>query len=373
MDRRLTKFLRKRGAAPAEIDEAEANGTLTLMAIDRMLVPGAAHLDSNGVAERSGMPRENATMLWRALGFPDVPDGEAVFTDESVEVLRLLQTPDDSLWFSVSESEALVAQVRAVGSGLARVAEAISDQLAEGILTARAGGVDDATIALEVIDTLDWPMLARLNDYALRVQLRAAVWRKLLGDQGLAGEIPRLGVGFVDLVGYTAISQELDGRELAALVDRFEAVTYDTVARLGARLVKTIGDEVMFVTEDPAILLEVALELTARTESDRALPPARAGVALGPALAREGDYYGAVVNLAHRLVEIARPSSVVASDELAATLSLSDRFEFHRMRSRRIRGIGRVELFAASGLTRPAVEDGTLDGSVGGSEPSATG
>lgn len=348
MDRRLARFLRKRGATAADLESAERDGTLTLLAIDRLLVPGEPHLDSDAVAARSGVPADTSTMLWRALGFPDVPDGEQMFTDESVEVLRLLQSRAESLLYAEGDGDALVAQVRAVGSGLSRVAETISDQLAEGILTARADGVDDATIALGLVDTLDWPMLARLNDYALRVQLRAAVWRKVLGDQRLAGEVPNLGVGFVDLVGYTAISQELDGRELAALVSRFESVAYDTVARLGARLVKTIGDEVMFVTEDPEVLVNVALELTARTGPDGGLPPARAGVAVGPALAREGDYYGGVVNLAHRLVEIARPGTVVAAAEVAEVLDPHDRFQFRRIRSRKIRGIGRVELFAVA-------------------------
>ena len=107
-----------------------------------------------------------------------------------------------------------------------------------------------------VMDTLDWPLLARLNDYTLRVQVRAAIWRKLLTPEFGSGELPALAVGFVDLVGYTAISQELDGHELAALVARFENVTYDTVAQLGARLVKTIGDEVMFVAENPEIAVQ---------------------------------------------------------------------------------------------------------------------
>ena len=133
--------------------------------------------------------------------------------------------------------------------------------------------------------------------------------RKLLTPQLGSGALPELTVGFVDLVGYTALSQELDGAELNALVARFEGVTYDTVAQLGGRLVKTIGDEVMFVAEEPEVALQIALELTDRTRQDEVLPRARAGMACGPALAREGDYYGAVVNLAHRLVEIA-PAAV---------------------------------------------------------------
>ena len=221
---------------------------------------------------RSGVPEETASMLWRALGFPDAPDGTASFTDESVEVLRLLtERAGTSMFSNGDDIDSLVAQVRAIGAALARVAETLSDQIVEGVSPTGAG-LDDEAVALLSADALDWKALARLNDFALRVQVRAAVLRKLLTPQLGSGALPELAVGFVDLVGYTALSQELDGSELNALVARFESVTYDTVARLGGRLVKTIGDEVMFVAEDPAVGLQIALELTDRTHQDEVLP-----------------------------------------------------------------------------------------------------
>jgi adenylate cyclase len=354
VDRRLARFLKKQGATKEEIDAAAADGQLTLLALDRVLVPGVPHFDANDVAMRSGIPAETAAMLWRALGFPDIPDGERVFSDESVEVLRILNERSGSSMFTSGEDfDALVVQVRAIGAGLSRVAESLSDQIVEAVLAARATGLDDESIALATADGLDWQVLARLNDFALRVQVRAAVLRKLLTPQLGSGALPELTVGFVDLVGYTALSQELDGAELNALVARFESVTYDTVAQLGGRLVKTIGDEVMFVAEDPEVALQIALELTDRTRQDEVLPRARAGMACGPALSREGDYYGAVVNLAHRLVEIARPQSIIVSAELATALEGRDGFTFQRLRSRRIRGIGRVEIYAARATVPP--------------------
>jgi adenylate cyclase len=367
VDRRLARYLKKQGASKEEIDAAVADDQLTLLVLDRLLVPGLPHLDATEVSVRSGMPEETASMLWRALGFPDVPDGEAAFTDESVEVLRLInERSDTSMFTSGDDVDALVAQVRAIGAGLSRVAESLSDQIVEGVLAARATGAADDEVALGTVDTLDWKVLARLNDFALRVQVRAAVLRKLLTPQPESGALPELTVGFVDLVGYTALSQELDGAELNALVARFEGVTYDTVAQLGGRLVKTIGDEVMFVAEDPEVALQIALELTDRTRQDEVLPRARAGMACGPALAREGDYYGAVVNLAHRLVEIARPQSIIVSAELATALDGHDGFTFQRLRSRRIRGIGRVEIYAAGAApVRDPVDQASSPGTEG--------
>jgi adenylate cyclase len=358
VDRRLARYLKKQGASKEEIDVAVESDQVTLLALDRMLVPGLPYLDSAEVSVRSGVSEETATMLWRALGFPDIPDGEHVFTDESVEVLRLLnERAGTSMFTNAEDLDSIVAQVRAIGAALSRVAETLSDQIVEGVVAARATGLDDQGVALGAIDALDWDVLARLNDYALRVQVRAAVLRKLLTPQLGSGALPELTVGFVDLVGYTALSQELDGGELNALVARFEGVTYDTVARLGGRLVKTIGDEVMFVAEAPEIALQIALALTDRARHDEVLPRARAGLACGPALAREGDYYGAVVNLAHRFVEIARPQSVIVSAELAAALEDRDDFTFQRLRSRRIRGIGRVEIYVAGASTPPDPAD----------------
>lgn len=350
MDGRLRRYLRRRGASREDLERAQEERSLTLLAIDRLLVPGPYEFDGHDLAQESGVPEDTTRLLWRALGFPDAPEGQKPFTAEAAEVLRLLHTRSTSSLFLEPDADALVSQVRAVGAGLTRVAEAISDQIAEVVITARDAGMDDEALALGIVDSLDWPLLARLNDYALRVQVRAALWRKLLLPQAASGEIPELAVGFVDLVGYTAMSQELDGEELAALVSRFEAVTYGTVARLGARLVKTIGDEVMFVAEDPEVAARVALALTARDRDAEGadLPPARAGVALGPALARDGDYYGSVVNLAHRLVEIARPGSVIVDAGIAEALEDRPTLAFRRLRSRRIRDVGRVEIYVTS-------------------------
>lgn len=348
MDRRLSRYLRRQGATREEIDAAAGEDMLTLLAVDQLLVPGRREHSADDVAELSGVAPETARLLWRALGFPDVGEGDPVFTNEAVDVVRVIGEPDDNALFAPTDPDALVAQVRAIGAGLGRVAETISDQMVDAIMAARAAGADDETTALGVIDAIDWPTIAHLYDFALRVQLRAALWRKLLTPQLESGEIDSLAVGFVDLVGYTALSQELEAAELSVLVARFESLAHDTVAQLGGRLVKTIGDEVMFVAEDPEVVLRIALELTDRTRHDELLPRARAGLAYGPALAREGDYWGAVVNLAHRLVEIARPTSVLVAAELADALAGRPEYAFARLRSRRIRGIGRVEIYAAS-------------------------
>jgi adenylate cyclase len=124
------------------------------------------------------------------------------------------------------------------------------------------------------------------------------------------------------------------------------------VAEEGGRVVKTIGDEVMFVSGDVAAAARIARRLTDRSLDDALLPPARAGLARGSVVTREGDYFGPVVNLASRLVEIAKPGSVIASDEVHASLSEDPAFAWKRLRPRRIRDIGRVEIWALAGIDR---------------------
>ena len=143
--------------------------------------------------------------------------------------------------------------------------------MVDSVEAAREAGLDDEMIAQVYLENLEWDSLAGLFDYVLRLQMRDAVWRKLAMDEASSTR-PMLAVGFLDLVGYTALSQILEDDELGALVSRFEALTHDTIAELGGRLVKTIGDEVMFVSESPAITAHIALRLTERTGDDASCP-----------------------------------------------------------------------------------------------------
>jgi adenylate cyclase len=152
------------------------------------------------------------------------------------------------------------------------------------------------------------------------------------------------------MVGFTAISQQFDERELAATVDRFEDIAYDTVAEYGGRVVKMIGDEVMFVTDDPASGAEIAMTLAEVYGDDENLPDVRVGLATGPVLPREGDYFGPAVNRASRIVNIAYAGSAVVSDEVHQALEGDDRFGWKALRPRRLKGIGWTPLWV---LTRP--------------------
>ncbi|MGZ8753383.1 MAG: adenylate/guanylate cyclase domain-containing protein [Acidimicrobiia bacterium] len=354
MDKKLIRTLRRLGASDAEISRAAEEGWLTLLVLDKTLRPGMPRYDRATVAAQAGVDPDVSRRLWRALGFPDVPDDVPVFTDSDVEALTVLERRRVTTIVGLDDDpmDALVEQARVFSAALAKVAATLTDELAAMIRAARASGLSDERIALTFIDEFDWPALLRLFDYTLRLQARDSLWRKLANEDPEAPGARVLTIGFVDLVGYTAISQQLDPHELSALVRRFEHLAFDTVAEEGGRVVKTIGDEVMFVSGDVPAAARIGRRLTDRSLDDVLLPPARAGLAYGSVVTREGDYFGPVVNLASRLVEIAKPGSVIASDEVHAALVDDPTFAWKRLRSRRIRDIGRVEIWALAAVDR---------------------
>ncbi len=134
-------------------------------------------------------------------------------------------------------------------------------------------------------------------------------------------------IGFADLVGYTGHSRGLSTTDLASAIGRFETEVTDLVSQFAGRLVKFIGDEAMFVVDDPSKACELGLALAESFGSDPALPPLRVGLAAGPAVALHGDYYGEVVNLAARLVKASEPSQVVVSESVRAAVGARFAFE----------------------------------------------
>ena len=155
-----------------------------------------------------------------------------------------------------------------------------------------------------------------------------------------------MAVGFADLVGFTALSSTLDDDELADVVDRFTELAYDRVATAGGRVVKTVGDEVMFAIDELGAGVDLAVGLADAYAHDNDLPDVRVGLAWGPALSRDGDLFGATVNLAARIVAIARPRSVVVAPEVHEALAGRPGLVWRAIRPRRLKGIGRVPLWA---------------------------
>src|SRR5580765_3765165 len=167
--------------------------------------------------------------------------------------------------------------------------------------------------------------MPRILEYTWKRHLQVAARRRMVREAGAAEGDHAQAVGFADLVGFTALSQQLDDHELAVIVDRFEATAYDIVGSLGGRVIKMIGDEVMFAVDDVAPAVEIALSLAEAYHDDESLSDVRVGLAYGPVLEREGDLFGPTVNLASRIVSIAYAGSVVVAAEVHDALEEDDR------------------------------------------------
>ncbi|MGH9274496.1 MAG: adenylate/guanylate cyclase domain-containing protein, partial [Acidimicrobiales bacterium] len=270
--------------------------------------------------------------------------GEAAFSDVDLTNLAALA---GLLHSGAVTPEVAYGMTRVVGSSMARIASALVDTV-----SARAEQVmrepedpDSKSLEVEQIATEAQgflPMFPAVLEQVWRRHLQVAARRRLLRSD--ADSSAGIVVGFADLVGFTALAQQVTDEQLAVVVDQFEHLAYDVVVAGGGRVVKMIGDEVMFLIEDPVAAAEIALGLADASRDAAELSDVRVGLAVGPVLEREGDAYGATVNLASRATSIAYPGTVVVSPELRALLEDNPDYEFKGMRPRFLKNIGRVSL-----------------------------
>lgn len=296
------------------------------------------------VAAAAGVPLEDARRLWRAMGFADVGDAVA-FTDEDVAALTLLAS---LLSRGVLDRATAVDVARSLGQTTSRLADWQVDTF--GRLLVERGVLDQgdplspasaSALAAEMEVLL--PALERLLVHGWRRQLAATLERGL-ADAEASGDVEsgHLTVGFADQVGFTRLARRMEVDELAELVERFESRSADIVVGAGGRLIKTLGDEILFVAADPRAAAEASLRLLTEHEADEAIPRLRIGLATGVVVTRRGDVFGTTVNLASRLTAVARPDSVLVDAATADALADDVGLRLRPLTPRAVRGIGLV-------------------------------
>jgi adenylate cyclase len=341
---RVRGVLHELGCTDEEIDQAVEDDVVDLLMVDRLLVPTSRRLTQTEVSELTGLPADVARRFWRALGFLDVDDDDPAFTDMDLEAAQTFQY---LVAMGLSDPETAVQMARVIGSSMARIAEAEAGPRTNPTLFTSSGDsvIDADRFAARASESI--PAMARMLEYVWRRHLQAATRRAMLARaRGLSeGTRPVMAVGFADMVGFTVLSQHLGDEELAAIVARFEELAHDTVVALGGRVVKMIGDEVMFVVQSPVNAARIGLSLAEAYAGDELISDVRVALAIGPTLLQEGDYYGPVVNLASRLVAVAHPGTVLISDELHTELVEhgADEFETRPLRPRTLKDLGRVQ------------------------------
>ena len=309
--------------------------------LEKAILGEAPGLTSSEVASAAGVTVEQARRLWRALGFPDAGE-QAAFTDADLNALSTLVGAVDA---GAIDFDTAVRLTRAVGQTMARLADWQTATLSARVEHLESG--EEATgsrmgSALRIADQVGVPF-EQLLIYSWRRHLAAAVGRiEALGAADEHLHTYDVTVGFADLVSFTALSNEMDEGRLADMVEIFESRCADVVAGRHGRVIKTLGDSVLFVSEDPVRAMEIALSIIDVIGHDGRLPDVRLGLATGSVIMRLGDVFGPPVNMAARLTGVARRNRVI-TDHATAELLPSDQFDTRTLPARPVRGFGLVE------------------------------
>ena len=292
------------------------------------------------VAAETGASIEQAQRLWRALGFPD-RGSERAFTQADADAVSTLLNlvEDGSIDFDMA-----VDLTRAVGQTMARLADWEVATLVHRVqeLAADDANGSRATAAIRLVEALNEPFEGLLV-YVWRRHLAAAAARvEALGADEADLHTTLVTVGFADIVQFTALTNRLDHDRIGDLVEIFESRCADVVAGQRGRVIKSLGDAVLFVNEDPIRAYDTAEGIIAVIGRDQRMPDVRVGLSTGSVVTRLGDVFGPPVNLAARLTGVARRNRIIVDGATAERLP-EDQFEARPLPARPVRGFGLVE------------------------------
>ena len=315
---------RVEGEAAAEADPAERT---TLAGHESLLLGAPPSLTLTEVAQRAGTSVEMAQKFWRAMGFADVKPDEVHFTEQDVAALRdtvtLLDETSDSSLAAASVLELLRAQSYTMDRLVLWELETFVTDLSERL------GLDDTAARLVALDRIDGlvELLSRQLTYVWRRHMVSILGRTdaEVAARGREDAGPDLyplirSLGFVDIVSFTQRAQGMSKAALTHMLEGFENTARDVITSRGARVVKTIGDAVMYISDD---LLSAADVVTALVDELQKGPDAirvRASLVEGRVISRSGDVFGPTVNLASRLVDAAEPGSIRLDESTAMSI-----------------------------------------------------
>lgn len=310
----------ERGATVEELCASE--DVLGVVAARLSLRPHGAEWSRRELAERTGVPLTMIESVWRAAGFPDPGPDAKVTGRADVPVYQAFAAAAE-----LFGTDAVLQMTRVIGAAVARVADAMVSAF---VVNLGPPALDDPSGLAMVRANLDAtalvpPLLGAIDQLLRQHMLLASrpvpgTGRLDAGDVGGGVEVRTMTVGFLDLADSTRLVQERPFAELAALMAEFEQQATDAVVALGGRVVKLIGDEVMFTTEEAPAACAAALRVRDAFAGHPVLRGLRGGVATGPVLVRDGDCFGPVVNLASRLVKRAGVDEIVVDAAVAEAL-----------------------------------------------------
>ena len=334
---RLVARLRDRGHSLDEIKRATKEGRLAQALLEELYPRGERKWKLEEAAAETGLEPELIERIWASFGLPESMLER--LTDDDVQALRYAGSVLEAGFPLV----AFLQLSRVYGQALSQIADAeirlfhlyVHEPLIrEGVPTLEMAE-EMAGLGRDVL-----PLASPLMDYVHTRYLAYYSEQDVIGhmEADLEGADPergrlRVAICFADLAGYTRFIEEEGEEEALSFVERFiDAVTHTLPE--GARIIKTIGDEVMIVGQDVTSIVDWAVGFQRLYEEER--PPPRIGINAGPVLYRDGDYFGREVNMAARVVARARGGEVLVTDGVVEVLRDVDHLE--------ISNIGQVKL-----------------------------
>jgi adenylate cyclase len=322
---RLIEALLREGVSVEELARATSAGDLSFDYVDELFPVPMVLLDQtvDELAEELGLTFESLRGMYAVWGLPAPIPGQRVREDDARVLAVQRAYPDQGL-----DADLIVRATSFFGENLRRVAESqvefFMSALVEPLL---AAGHSPSTVLAMVApvsaalqpsgrELVAW--LHQRHFESLVMQQVVLMLEEALERTGHVRGRPSSppAVAFMDLSGFTRLTEQAGDEAAAELASTLRDLVTETSQMYGGRVVKLLGDGVMFYFTSPTFAVACSVDLVERV-AEAGLPPARAGVHAGPVVFRDGDYFGRTVNVASRIVNYARPREVLVGEEVA--------------------------------------------------------
>jgi len=347
---RVVARLRARGHTLEQIKEATDSGRLAVGPIENLLRRSDGSYTLRQAARSSGLQVAMIERIVTALGLVSLLADP--MSEEDVEILRYVAT-----MFEIGlPPEAFLQLARVYAQAVGQIADAEvrlvhlyvhEPMMRAGIPSVEIGEEMEGMVS-ELIPFVV-PLLGYVHDrllsHFIEQDLIGHMEAELGAEPGQAGRL-RVAIAFADLAGYARLTVERGDEEALRTVERFVEAVAKTLPA-DARVIKTLGDEVMVIGSDPAALTGWAVQLQSGTVPGDPAP--RIGIHYGEVLYRDGDYYGREVNQAARVVARAAGGEVLVTRPVADVAVGLDGLQFHRIGEVTLKGFSdATELFTVA-------------------------
>jgi adenylate cyclase len=343
---RIVARLRERGHSLEEVRDAAHSGRLAYGYMEELFPPPSEPITLAEAARETGLEPELIRRIWTTAGFSTAVIEDSITADD-VQLLRYMA----AVLAAGFPLVAFLQLVRVYGQALTQIADA---EVKLFHLFVHEPLIRDGVDGLEIAEEMEGlasellPLAAPIMDHVHQRWLQHFIEQDVVGHLELEidGEADlgrlRVGIAFADLAGYTRLTEEAGEEEALDVVERFVDAVAETLPD-DARVIKTIGDEVMVVGSDPSALVDWAVGFQ-MLHRQRPLP--RIGIHAGGALYRDGDYYGRAVNLASRVGARAAGGEVLVTRPVVE--AAGRHLEFEQIGEVKLKGFSEpTELFLA--------------------------